>query len=224
MARAFQVMGFAAFMGSLATLAWWWTVVAGRTTGAVNARAALVDVALFSAFALHHSLLARAAPQRWMAARVDPDLIRSTYVWTASVLLVLVCAVWQPVGGTVYAATGAAAGALRLAQAAGLVVLALAVRRIRVRELAGLAPAAPDEPLQEGGPYALVRHPIYLGWVLVFLCTPHMTADRLLFAMISTAYLCIAVPFEEAGLLRQFGPRYRAYRRAVRWRIVPFLY
>ena len=45
----------------------------------------------------------------------------------------------------------------------------LAVRRISVRELAGLASRATAmDELEYGGPYRLVRHPLYLGWVLFF--------------------------------------------------------
>ncbi len=223
-ARTLQVSGLGIFAASLGLLAWWWTIVAGRAAGPLSARAAALDLALFTAFALHHSALARPGPQRWLASHVPPDLVRTSYVWTASVLLIGVCLLWQPVGGTVYALRGIPAAVLRLLQLAGLVVLVLAVRRIRVAELAGLVPTRAGEPLQVRGPYALVRHPIYLGWVLVFGATPHMTADRLLFFGVSTAYLCVAVPYEEAGLRRQFGSRYDTYRAAVRWRIVPFLY
>lgn len=223
-AVTFRRAGFVLFVASLALLAWWWTGPAGRSTGPVRVVAAAVDTALFSAFALHHSLLARPSAQRWLGRLLPPELLRPVYVWTASLLLVAMCLAWRPVGGTVYEAAGGVAVALRLLQAGGLLVAGLAVRRISVAELAGLAPPAPDAALVHGGPFRLVRHPIYLGFVLLVLGTPHMTADRLLFAVLSTAWIAVAVPFEEAGLVRQFGDQYRAYRSRVRWRIVPFVY
>src|SRR5947207_145229 len=79
-------------------------------------------------------------------------------------------------------------------------------------------------PLVTSGPYQLVRHPLYLGWALAVFGTPHMTGDRLAFAVLSTAYLALAVPFEERSLARDFPAEYERYRRAVRWRIVPFIY
>jgi protein-S-isoprenylcysteine O-methyltransferase Ste14 len=69
-----------------------------------------------------------------------------------------------------------------------------------------------------------VRHPIYLGWVLMTFGAPEMTATRFSFAAISTAYLIVAVPFEERSLVRTFGDAYREYRARVRWRMVPGLY
>ena len=72
-----------------------------------------------------------------------------------------------------------------------------------------------------GGPYRWMRHPIYFGWVLMVFATPTMTASRLLFASISTLYLVLAIPFEERGLIAEFGAAYAEYQRKVRWRIVP---
>ena len=74
------------------------------------------------------------------------------------------------------------------------------------------------------GPYRLVRHPIYFGWVLITFCTPLMTGTRLSFAIISTAYLMVAVPFEERSLVDTLGDEYREYQRRVRWRMIPGVY
>ncbi len=81
-----------------------------------------------------------------------------------------------------------------------------------------------DHELVERGPYRWVRHPLYLGWALAVFGAAHMTGSRLLFAAISTAYLVLAVPFEERSLLRAFGDAYAQYQRAVPWRILPFVY
>ena len=110
-------------------------------------------------------------------------------------------------------------------QFAGAILTLDAARRIDVRVLAGLRP----EPAESGelvarGTYRFVRHPIYLGWVLLVWAASDMTTGRLVFAAISTAYLVVAVPFEERSLRRRFGPSYDAYRQTVRLRIVPGLY
>jgi len=219
-----RVLGLVMFMGSLALLAWWWTVVAGRSEPAGGLSAAVIDAGLFSAFALHHSLLARPWTRQWVRRVLPDDLVRTSYVWIASLMLIAMCVFWWPIGGVVYDADGASAGLLGTVQLLGVVIGALAVRRISVRELAGLAPAGSVDELEYGGPYRLVRHPLYLGWVLVFFGTSHMTGDRLLFAVVSTAYLLIAMPLEEAGLQRQFGERYVEYRRTVRWRLIPYIH
>jgi protein-S-isoprenylcysteine O-methyltransferase Ste14 len=115
-------------------------------------------------------------------------------------------------------------------QLSGLWLIARSVARISALELAGIKPAPINKiskvgnVLQTGGPYRWVRHPLYLGWLLVLFGVAHMTADRLAFASISTAYLLLAIPWEERSLLRVFGEPYARYQRVVRWRVVPYVY
>jgi methanethiol S-methyltransferase len=83
---------------------------------------------------------------------------------------------------------------------------------------------APLRPLETHGLYALVRHPIYLGWVLLVLGAPDMTWTRASFAALSIVYLAAAVPYEERDLVAVYGQAYRAYQRRVPWRFVPRVY
>lgn len=223
MTQAVRAIGFALFMGAIGYLGWWWL----RLPAAPDAPlwpAVAVDTLLFSAFALHHSVLARPFARRLVERVVPTDLVRSVYVWVASLLLLAMCVGWQPVGRTLYHASGAAALPVAAVQLCGAALGLLAVRRISVRELGGLEPAHPIDALEATGPYRLVRHPIYLAVVLLLFGTPQMTGDRLLFAALATLYMAVAIPFEEAGLEAQFGARYREYREAVRWRLIPYIY
>jgi len=106
----------------------------------------------------------------------------------------------------------------------GVWLIVQAVRGIDPLELAGVRRERERGPLQVRGPYALVRHPLYFGWVLAVLGPAHMTADRLVFGVVTTLYLLVAIPWEERSLLVSFGDEYARYQRAVRWRIVPFIY
>lgn len=224
MTSAVKLTGFALFMTAIAMTAWWWLGLAAYASARGGAAAVLPDVGLFSLFALHHSLLARPGAKARVARLLPPTLVRSAYVWLASLLLMAMCAFWQPVGRELYRTTGILAAALLLVQATGVIISVLAIRRISVKELGGLADPRPTDGLEFAGPYGLVRHPLYLGWVLIFFAAPHMTGDRLLFAGISTLYLVLAIPLEEAGLAAQFGESYATYRRAVRWRLIPYLH
>jgi len=90
--------------------------------------------------------------------------------------------------------------------------------------LAGIRPSSGSDGLQMGGPYRLVRHPLYSGWMLAAFGAAHMTGDRLAFAVLTSLYLMIAIPWEERSLVRSFGESYRRYQQQVRWRMIPFIY
>ena len=85
-------------------------------------------------------------------------------------------------------------------------------------------PAAASKALQIDGPYHWVRHPVYLGWLLIVFGAAHLTRDRLAFATISSVYLFLAVPWEERALRQSYGQAYARYERQVKWRIIPFVY
>jgi protein-S-isoprenylcysteine O-methyltransferase Ste14 len=136
----------------------------------------------------------------------------------------LVCVAWRPIGGELYTATGVLAIALGAVQLLGLWITARGVARIDPLELAGIRSAAQAEGLQVTGPYHWVRHPLYLGWLLMVFGAAHMTGDRLAFATITTGYLIVAIPWEERSLRQSFGDGYDRYMRDVRWRMIPFIY
>lgn len=190
-----------------------------------------VNVALFGAFALHHSLLARTPLKARVRQLTSPALERPTYTWVASLLFILVSICWQPVAGELYHATGAAALPGYAVQALGLLVTIRSSARLDVLDLAGVRPllansasAAVRVPLITTGLYGFVRHPLYLGWILFVFGAPHMTLTRLSFAVISSLYLALAVPFEERSLIELFGDDYRAYQSRVRWRMLWGIY
>jgi protein-S-isoprenylcysteine O-methyltransferase Ste14 len=224
--------GAAVFLVSLLWSVYAFLVDFDRRPPRLSAGAAVTfDVALFTAFALHHSVLARSGPKRLVASRA-PVLERSLYTWTASLLFIMVCGLWETVPGTIYVLDGpwrllgyaaqAAGAALTLRSSAALDVLDLAGVRQVQRARAGTT--ARITALETGGLYGMVRHPLYSGWALMVCGSPDMTATRATFAVVSTAYLMLAIPWEERSLVRTFGQDYEAYRRRVRWRMVPGLY
>lgn len=222
-ARAFVWLGGALFVAALLTCAAWYLFVLGVNAPTPNSGAFFFDLALFSLFALHHSVFARDRVKRLFGS-LSPQTIRSLYVYVSSALLIAVCTLWRPIGGELYRAGGALAWPFIAIQLFGVWCIARAAGRLDPLELAGIRPEPSTQQLERGGVYGWVRHPIYLGWVASVFGTPHMTGDRLAFAAISTLYLVAAVPFEERALRRTFGADYARYAQTVRWRIVPFIY
>jgi len=223
-ARVFVWLGGALFVLSLAFCAWSYVVVMGRLAPATGWTALAIDAALLTLFAFHHSLFAREPVKDVIARMIPADLVRSFYVWIASTLLILVCALWHSIGSELYTVRGLLAIVVVSVQLGGLWITARSAARINPLELAGIRPPSPSRGLQVGGPYQWVRHPLYLGWMLMVFATPHMTGDRLTFAAITTGYLMVAIPWEERSLRRTFGDNYTRYMRAVKWRMIPFIY
>jgi protein-S-isoprenylcysteine O-methyltransferase Ste14 len=223
-------LGGGAFVASLAWFGWCYAV---RFPAAPpDARAPILaplawNVVLFTAFAVHHSVMARTRAKQWISRMIPPALERSVYVWLGSLLFALTCLWWREIPGVLYRVTAPWSVACYAVQLAGVWMTLRAAGVIDVLELAGIRQAMgwPATPrFKVVGPYHLVRHPIYLAWVLITFGTPTMTLTRLAFAAISTAYLAVAIPFEERSLVEVFGDDYRAYQRRVRWRMVPGVY
>jgi methanethiol S-methyltransferase len=227
MTKLLAWLGGALFVTSLALTAWWYFVALRATRPGGGARALAVDALLLAVFAGHHSLFARESVKARLAV-IPETMTRSFYVWVASLLLIAVVLLWRPVGGEVYHIRGAVAFLNAAIQASGIALIARAVSGLDPLELAGIRQAAGRPPkherLQVGGPYRLVRHPLYLGWMLALFGAAHMTGDRLSFAALTSAYLALAVPWEERSLKTSFGEDYARYAERVRWRIVPFIY
>jgi protein-S-isoprenylcysteine O-methyltransferase Ste14 len=221
--RAFVWTGGVIFVTALTVCAAWYLLVIGHAAPPAGWRAVAFDVALFSIFALHHSVFAREPVKRKLAA-IPARLRRSVYVWIASLLLMMVCLGWQTIGGELYDATGARGVAHALVQLGGVWLIGRSVARIDPLELAGIRASTRTSSLQIEGPYRLVRHPLYLGWIVAVFGTGHLTGDRLAFAAISSIYLLVAVPWEERSLMHSFGEDYARYAQQVRWRVIPFVY
>ena len=225
MKRLFAWAGALLFLLSLLSfgLVYGWRLrVPAPETGS-TIRDAIDNVVLFTIFALHHSIMARTGAKTWITRMVPPDLERTIYVWIASVLFLAVCWLWQPLPGVVWSTSGVVFWILLATQMIGVALSLRAARVVGVWELAGVKQRDPTKSIEfrASGPFAIVRHPIYLGWVLIVFASPVMTTSQLLFAVVSTAYLIAAIPWEEASLVEAFGEQYRVYQRRMRWRLIP---
>jgi hypothetical protein len=231
-----SVVGLAAFGASLLAGAWFYVIVLGRAPATGPAWAIPADIALFTGFAAHHSVMARTGAKAWLTRLVPVHLERSVYVWTASLLFVAVCWLWLPIPGVAWRVEGLARLAVHSVQAVGLAITLASARLLDVFDLGGVRqvlaarrgsvvrPHVAEGTITRRGPFGWVRHPIYLGWLLMTLPAPTMTAGRLVFALVSSLYLLVAIPWEERSLAAEHGQAYRDYQRLVPWRVVPWVY
>lgn len=233
-ALVFAWVGAAIFLASLTWFIYSYVVrFDAVAAGGSIATPLVVNLALFSIFALHHSVLARSGAKDVVTRIIPPYLERSLYTWVASLLFIGVCTWWAPMPAVLYSFDGTGRVLFYVAQAAGIVLTIKASNALDTLDLAGVRPVqraangttAPQHvPLKSDGLYGFVRHPLYFAWALFVFTSPTMTATRLTFALISTGYLALAIPWEERSLLQTFGPAYAAYQTKVRWRMIPGIY
>jgi protein-S-isoprenylcysteine O-methyltransferase Ste14 len=187
--------------------------------------ALLVDALLLGVFAVQHSVMARPAFKRWWTRLVPPALERSTYVLMASAALLLIYWQWQPLPAPVWTVTNPlGVTVLDAVFWLGWATLVVSTFVINHFELFGLwqvyaharGKDSPPARFEVRSIYRLVRHPIYLGFILAFWSTPAMTVGHLFFAIATTGYILVGIYFEERDLVASFGDQYRRYRGQVR--------
>ncbi|HXS21704.1 MAG TPA: isoprenylcysteine carboxylmethyltransferase family protein [Steroidobacteraceae bacterium] len=195
-------------------------------TGPAAARpeAALVDLVLLSLFALQHSIMARRGFKRLWTRLVSWHIERSTFVIAASAVLALLLWQWRPLPAPVWDVRSTTLGTvLAVTFWLGWGVLLLSTFLIDHFELFGLRQVwaygrgaefhSPD--FKTPALYRMVRHPIYLGFVIAFWSAPFMSVGHLLFSVATTGYILVGICFEERDLIAAYGQRYRQYRARV---------
>ncbi len=184
----------------------------------------VIDAGLLTLFAVQHSVMARKWFKDWWTRIVPKPVERATYVLFSSVALILLFALWRPLGGVIWSVedpTGRLV--LRGLFAFGWALILYSTFLINHFDLFGLRQVwlyllgRSQDGLRftTPGPYRLVRHPLYVGWLFAFWMTPVMTFAHLLFSVATTAYILLAIQFEERDLVREFGDTYEEYRRSV---------
>lgn len=186
-------------------------------------QALVTNAILLGIFAISHSVMARPFFKRWVTKYIPKAAERSLYVLVASVVLITMFAFWEPMGGVIWQIDGSVGQALmNAAFVFGWALVLVSTLAINHFDLFGLRQVWLElrgkeyKPLQFKTPalYRVVRHPLYVGWFFAFWATPTMTAAHLVFAVLASAYILIAIKFEERDLA-QMHPEYASYKRKV---------
>jgi len=182
-----------------------------------------INLALLAVFALQHSVMARPWFKKAWTKFVPTVAERSTYVLFSSLALLLLFWKWEPMGGVVWSVGNLYAYfAIQILYALGWLTVLVTTFLISHFDLFGLRQVwfylicKDYEPpaFRTPGPYKVVRHPLYVGWLMVFWSAPVMTVAHLVFAVMTTAYILVAIQFEERDLVRAHG-EYAEYRKRV---------
>lgn len=220
----YGIVCYGVFLFVFLRAVWFVWTMDDKTPQAQLASALLINAALLGAFAVQHSGMARQSFKRAWTKIVPPLLERSTYVLMASLVLLAVLEYWQPLPGTIWwVHSRAAIVLLNLLFWFGWALLFTCTLLIDHFDLFGLKQSwkylrnEKYEPprFSTPGPYRLVRHPLYLGFVIAFWSAPHMTSGRLFFAVMCTGYILVAIQLEERDLVTIHGESYRFYRSGV---------
>ena len=183
-----------------------------------------INLVLLGLFAMQHSVMARPGFKAVWTRLVPRVAERSTYVLISSLLLGLICWKWQAIPAVVWDVSSPILKTLLLALfASGWLILLLSTFMINHFDLFGLRQVflrlrgLDYTPLNftERALYRFVRHPIYLGFVVAFWATPHMSVGHLLFSIGTTGYIFVGIYFEERDLMKSHATEYGAYRARV---------
>lgn len=180
-----------------------------------------IDIGLLALFSVQHSVMARPAFKAWWTRIVPPAAERATYVLFSSLALIALFVFWRPVGGVVWdVQLPGARAALYALFACGWLTVLVTTFLINHFDLFGIRQAwlffrqrsYTHLLFTTPGPYRYIRHPLYVGWLLSFWATPTMTGAHLLFALLTTAYILVAIRLEERDLIAAH-PEYEDYRQ-----------
>ncbi|NJB72424.1 protein-S-isoprenylcysteine O-methyltransferase Ste14 [Saonia flava] len=199
--------------------------------GATLSSSIVINLVLLSVFALQHSIMARPAFKRWFTTIISPAMERSTYILLSSLALVLIFWKWQPITTIVWDVENEIVSlVLTIIFFLGWLIVLLSTFMINHFELFGLAQIfdnlknkkTPNPKFQTNYLYKLVRHPLMLGFLIAFWATPTMTVGHLLFTLVTTIYIFVAVKYlEEKDLRKTIGEKYETYQKEVPM-IIPF--
>jgi protein-S-isoprenylcysteine O-methyltransferase Ste14 len=226
-ALALIVLVTAAILGASSFLAFLFFLYLGHLNwvhlGMNETERLLFNVLISAAFFLQHSSMIRRPFRRRLSALIPSHYQGALYTAASSFVLLLSVAFWQGSDIILFEVDGLPGGVVRTAYFLAILGICWGMWALRSIDMFGLGPIlknlqakpAPSRPFTIRGPYRWVRHPLYLFMIVLFWSCPSLTADRLLFNILWTAWVVIGTILEERDLVDDFGDTYRDYQANV---------
>ena len=228
-------ISYVMFLGVFVYLCLWMSnlFVPNTIDGAPRApflQALLTNLGLLALFGVQHSVMARPTFKKWWTTIIPVEAERSTYVLLTNFILILFFWQWQPMGGTIWNIQDPVMQMVVYGiYAFGWLLVLVSTFLINHFDLFGLRQVwmylqgkkYTNLGFVTPGPYKMIRHPLYLGWLLVFWAAPVMTVAHLVFSIATTGYIFIAIQLEEKDLGSIHGRDYAEYKKKVPM-ILPF--
>lgn len=194
--------------------------------------ALFMNVLLIGLFALQHTVMARSSFKHWLTQFIPAHLERSTFMLVTSAILMLLYYYWQPMAGTLWSITNPlAVTILYTLFALGWVMILISTFLTNHFDLFGLrhiylyftGTEYSHIPFTKMWFYHWVRHPMMLGFIIAFWCSPVMTVSHFVFSAGMTLYILMGIQYEERGLIELLGNDYRHYMQHTA-KLLPKLY
>ncbi|MFH1571943.1 MAG: isoprenylcysteine carboxylmethyltransferase family protein [Gemmatimonadota bacterium] len=182
-----------------------------------------LDAALSLLFFLQHSGMVRRRWQRFLGRRVTPAYLPALYSAASGAAALAVVLLWQELDPPLFRPEGWGRWAWRGGWVLGGGLMLWSWRALGSLDALGVQPILqrlrriepPAAGLHIRGPYRWVRHPMYLAVLLMIWSYPDLSADRLLFNGLWSAWICVGARLEERDLAAAFGAPYHTYQQRV---------
>lgn len=189
----------------------------------------IFDTFLCLLFFTQHSLMARKPFRQWLARFLHMQYSGAFYAVASGIAVLSLVVFWQETAYTLVSPQGPIRLILRAIFVLAIAGVAWTIWALGLFVNFRLEPMVDDlrdkqsesRLVTDRGPYRWIRHPLYLASLLMIWSNPNLTLDRLLFNLLFTIWVVLAILLEERGLVTAYGESYRTYQRNVPL-LIPF--
>jgi protein-S-isoprenylcysteine O-methyltransferase Ste14 len=191
-----------------------------------------LNICLSLAFFIQHSIMIRRSFRSWLSKIIKTQYHGAIFTMASGVFLLIMVLFWQKIDYTLASPQGVLRWLLHAVFFLSFAGFYWGVKALGSFDAFGITSIKrhlrgkkqpPTMPFVIRGPYRRVRHPLYFFCLLLIWSCPDLTADRLLFNILWTAWIFVGTILEERDLVADFGDAYRDYQRSVPmvipWRI-----